>query len=102
MKSIYRKNHKIIFILFILIAVITFIFIVFMHESKLKEEVSDTIKKHANVIKTSLWTYEKNAHVSYLELAMKSNNYDELTVFDDMGKVFIQLKSEKPSFLKNF
>ena len=49
------------------------------------------IEDHANIISSSLWTFEKDSPRAYLTLAAATNNYERITVTDLSGRTFLDI-----------
>jgi len=54
------------------------------------------IRDHADVVASSLWTFEKSSPMAYLTLAAKANGYDRIVVRNDQGDIFLDIPGPKP------
>lgn len=66
------------------------IFAFFYYKHLLLQETAQ-IQNHATVISTSLWSYEPQAPMGYLMLAVKANRYEQATVLDERDQVFLHI-----------
>ena len=66
-------------------------FVIYHQQRLFKVELS-RVETHAKVISASLWTYEKQTPIDYLALAADANDYLRVTVTDDNGTIFVEIK----------
>ncbi len=78
-----------------------FLFVIF-YESHVRARAMIQIAAHANVIASSLWTFEKSSPTAYLTLAAKANGYERITVKDDQGSIFLDISGPSPTRFDSF
>jgi PAS domain S-box-containing protein len=66
------------------------IFVMF-YQSHVRTKAMIQINDHANIIASSLWTFEKSSPIAYLTLAAKALGYERIVVKDDKGRVFLDI-----------
>jgi PAS domain S-box-containing protein len=72
------------------------IFVIF-YQSHVRAKAMIQINDHANIIASSLWTFEKSSPTAYLTLATKANGYERIVVMDDHGGLFLDIKGPLPT-----
>lgn len=80
-----------LFLFCIVFTIVVFISFIIFYQDYVYSNVRNQIKDHANVIASSLWTFEKTSPSTYLSLAAKANGYDRITVTDDKEDVFLTI-----------
>ncbi|NPA24601.1 MAG: response regulator [Deltaproteobacteria bacterium] len=75
---------------------------IFFSEFYTYRQARSELQKHARVISTSLWNLNSRGAIEYLTLACKNGDYQELTVIEENGKIFLQVREtgEKGSLKK--
>ncbi len=94
-RQTYFSKYAAIWILLIT----TLALFIVAHNSYSFRHAREVVAQHAEVIETSLWSFNKNTHRSYLEFVMESEHYAQLTVMDDNDEVFMTLQGEQLSAL---
>ncbi len=78
------------------LSLVMFGLFIFFHHDSIYAKASQRVYNHAKVIASSLWTYEKQSPLAYLQLATEANGYMEVIVLDEPGSLF--LKIDGPPF----
>jgi signal transduction histidine kinase len=81
------KNYIAIFI----IMQCSFSFFIYQN---LYNSTIDSLEKHAEVVSSSLWRFNKKASLPYLQLAVENNGYLHLEFTDSNGNIFISIDRE--------
>lgn len=71
---------------------------VILFQNALHAKAMIQIHDHANIIASSLWTFEKSSPTAYLTLAAKANGYQRIAVTDDNNRDFLDISG--PSLTK--
>jgi len=74
-----------------------FCLFVTLYQSHVRARAVIQIYDHANVIASSLWTFEKPSPTAYLTLAAKANGYQRIVVTDDKGRIFLDITGPVPT-----
>jgi PAS domain S-box-containing protein len=72
--------------------ILSFSIFVLSHQDRMHTGAMAQIRDHADIIASSLWTFEKSSPTAYLTLAAKANGYERLSVSDDRGRAFLEIK----------
>jgi PAS domain S-box-containing protein len=86
-----KTNIKLIFTSIIVIFIIGFLFFFFTYQEHIRQNAVRQLEKHALIIANSLWRYEKEAPIAYLQLAAQSNNYNKIIVTDESNNEFVSV-----------
>jgi signal transduction histidine kinase len=84
------KSKSIVLICIFLAAAVFSLFI-FFYQRQTLSKASLQIKDHAEIIASSLWTFERPSPTAYLTLATKLNDYEKVVVQDDKGETFLEI-----------
>ena len=76
-----------------------FILFVRVYQDHVRDRAMVQIRDHADIVASSLWTFEKSSPTTYLTLAVKANGYERIVVKNDQGIIFLELRGEKPAML---
>ena len=77
------------------------LFVIF-YQSHVRAKAMIQINDHANIIASSLWTFEKSSPTAYLTLAAKANGYERIVVQDDKGDIFLDISGPLPTGFDSF
>ena len=77
------------------------LFVIF-YQSHVRAKAMIQINDHANIIASSLWTFEKSSPTAYLTLAAKANGYERIVVQDDKGDIFLDISGPLPTGFESF
>jgi len=83
-----NTNTRLIFTSIIIIFIIGFLLFFFTYQEHIRQDADRQLKKHALIIANSLWRYEKEEPIAYLQLAAQSNNYKKIIVTDEFNNEF--------------
>jgi PAS domain S-box-containing protein len=72
---------------------------VMLYQNHVRAKALFQINDHANIIASSLWTFEESSPTAYLTLAAKANGYERIVVKDDRGRIFIDISGPRPTKL---
>lgn len=100
--SIFTLKHSIpikyiVIAIFWVLLVISFIIFSIYQSNQIHKQTVTTIRQHANVVQASLWAYNKNIQLAYLEFAIQAGHYNDLIITDDAHEVFLSLDGVKLS-----
>jgi PAS domain S-box-containing protein len=70
---------------------------VMFYQSHVRARAMVQIQDHADIIASSLWTFEKSSPTAYLTLAAKANGYERIAVRNDQGAIFLDIRGQKPT-----
>jgi signal transduction histidine kinase len=90
LNALMRKQLTIYLTIFV---IIQGSFSLFIYQNVYNSAV-DTIGKHAQVVSSSLWRFNKKASLPYLQLAVENNGYLNLEFTDSNGNIFISIDRE--------
>jgi PAS domain S-box-containing protein len=65
---------------------------VYLYQDHAVREAGRQIEDHAQIVSSSLWTFEKTSPSAYLTLAAASNDYHQITVLDHNGGTFLDIE----------
>ena len=82
--------------------IVAFSLFITFYESHVRARAMIQIAAHANVIASSLWTFEKSSPTAYLTLAAKANGYERITVKDDQASIFLDISGPSPTRFDSF
>ena len=71
--------------------IVVFSLFVIFYQSAMRAKAMIQIHNHADIIASSLWTFEKSSPTAYLTLAAKANGYQRVVVSDDKERVFLDI-----------
>ena len=77
-----------------LVATLGFALFVVTYEGRVREAAHRRMIQHADVIADALWNYNPASVSAYLELAARMDGYARLTVTDDRGRPFQEVRTE--------
>jgi len=77
------------------------IFVMF-YQSHVRARAMVQIQDHAEIIASSLWTFEKSSPTAYLTLAAKANGYDRIVIKNDQGGIFLDIRGQRPIMMDAF
>jgi PAS domain S-box-containing protein len=69
---------------------------VMFYQSHVRARAMVQIQDHADIIASSLWTFEKSSPTAYLTLAAKANGYERIVVKNDQGVFFLDIRGQRP------
>ncbi|MCE5281312.1 MAG: PAS domain-containing protein [Deltaproteobacteria bacterium] len=75
---------------------VAFSLFVGFYQGHLYDRAMVQIRDHANIVASSLWTFEKASPTAYLTLAAKANDYDRIVVRNDQGDIFLDIPGPRP------
>ena len=81
----------------VVVLIIAFSLFAVVYQRHLQTRAVVQIRDHANIIASSLWTFEKSSPTAYLTLAAQANGYDRIVVSNDKGESFLQIHGREPS-----
>jgi len=88
--SIINVDYKLLFGLMVLVMIGQTAFMV-AYDLQLDAEGGALVSAHAKTISPSLWQFDAETTLPYLQLAANNENYLKLTVFDNDGDQFLHL-----------
>jgi PAS domain S-box-containing protein len=74
-----------------------FAIFVILYQTHARGKAIIQINDHANIIASSLWTFEKSSPTAYLTLAAKANGYERIVVKDNHGGLFLDISGSIPT-----
>ncbi|HBD08589.1 MAG TPA: hypothetical protein DCZ69_10025 [Syntrophobacteraceae bacterium] len=77
------------------------LFVVF-YQSHVRHMGMAQVHDHADIIASSLWTFEESSPTAYLTLAAKANGYERILVRDDKGEMFLDISGPPPTRADEF
>ncbi len=80
-----------------LTATLGFVLFVVTYEGYVREAAQRRMIQHAEVIADALWNYNSTSVSAYLQLAARMDGYARLTVTDDRGRLFQEVRTELPT-----
>jgi len=90
---------KRIMLFFGIFVIAAFSLFVSFYQNHVRAKALFQINDHANVIASSLWTFEESSPTAYLTLAAKANGYERIVVKDDKGRIFLDISGPQPTKL---
>ena len=97
-----RKNYSVIFTVVLIVLATIFLSFVVYYQKATQHKADLALDGHAVIIADALWRYEKNAPIEYLKLAAKALHYKEVSVFDDSGNAFVEIKNTDKMTAEDF
>ena len=95
------KQINAIVAIWILLIISFFLFVHYYNEHS-SSKIKSNIIRHAEVVESSLWSYNRDAPLSYLQFAMQSDGYQSLIITDTYDEIFMELTSKNFSKLDEF
>jgi len=87
-RVLFRK--KIVFNLATIFLVICYLFFILHTNSVSRMTEQKRIKEHAKIISNSVWSYDPNSSIYYIEIVCEKYQYENFEVFEDGGNLFSQ------------
>lgn len=98
----FRTNYLILTIIIWIVLSLSYIaFFNYLSDKHYNRTINDIVQ-HSKVIESSLWSYNRQTHLPYLEFAVSTGPYHSLVVHDDSNEIFIDLTGAPLSSLDNF
>ena len=79
------------------LALMIFTIFVASYKKHLLQREQVQVNNHAKIISASLWNYERQTPTDYLTLAIETQGYQQVTVSDEFGRLFLQLSGRELS-----
>ena len=85
-------NIKSVMALILVVLTGVFSLFVYLYQGYAVKQAGIQIQDHAQIVSSSLWTFEKSSPTAYLTLAAASNSYERITIKDDNGRMFLEIE----------
>jgi len=100
--GLLSNRLKAIMALCVAVTAAAFAAFIYLNEDRVLSRAENQIQDHADVVSSSLWTYEKAGPTAYLSLAAVANDYERIKIRQTDGRLFLDISGPRLSGIEVF